>query len=109
MHIVPVELSKPKNDTDFDRMCGHIYGGTFDDAPDPGVTDFEYPMDDCILRLTPLAALDGYVMRCRGVRCSTDYSMRGMKYRLRLRGPLALFGVESAAIVPGYVIPRNVG
>lgn len=31
MHIVPVELQKPKNEADFERMCAQIYGVVFKD------------------------------------------------------------------------------
>lgn len=64
LHIVPVELSKLKNDADSERMCVQIYGGAFNDAPDPGVTDFDSPMDDGIFRLALRADLARYIMRC---------------------------------------------
>lgn len=32
MHIVPVELQKPKNEADFERMCVQIYGVVFKDS-----------------------------------------------------------------------------
>lgn len=32
MHIVPVELPKPKNEADFERMCAQIYGVVFKDT-----------------------------------------------------------------------------
>jgi hypothetical protein len=33
--------------------------------------------------------------------------MRGLEYWFWLRDPLALYGVESAAIVPGYLSQGN--
>jgi tetratricopeptide (TPR) repeat protein len=32
LHIVPVELQKPKNEADFERMCAQIYGVVFKDS-----------------------------------------------------------------------------
>lgn len=48
------------------------------------------------------AALAGYVMRRWSVDYSPDHSFRGPEHHLWLRDPLVLYGVERAALAPGY-------
>jgi hypothetical protein len=75
------------------------------DAPAPEVSALDYPMEGGVLRVRARAALAGYVMCRWNVDCSPDHSLRGAEYRLWLRDPLALYGVESAALAPGNVPP----
>lgn len=71
----------------------------------PELTALDYPMVDGVLMVRARAALAGYVMRRWNVDCSPDHRLRGPEHTLWLRDSLALYGVESAAIAPGYVPP----
>lgn len=79
------------------------------DGPRPEVSALDYPMEEGVLRLKARAALAGYILRRWSVDCSPDHSLRGPEYRLWLRDPLALYGVESAPLAPGYVEPAREG
>lgn len=75
----------------------------------PELAALDYPMEDGVLRVRARAALAGYVMRRWSVDCSPDHRLRSPEYSLWLRDSLALYGVESAAIAPGYVPPGQIG
>lgn len=75
------------------------------DGPRPEVSALDYPMENGVLKLRARAALAGYILRRWSVDCSPDHTLQGPEYRLWLRDPLALYGVESAALAPGYVPP----
>ncbi|GAB7127898.1 YafY family protein [Silvimonas sp. JCM 19000] len=77
------------------------------DQPHPEVTQMEYDMPDGALRLKLRAALAGYALRKWSVDCTPDHSLRGPEYRLWLKDHLALYGVETAVLAPGY--PSNKG
>jgi hypothetical protein len=79
------------------------------DSERPELAALDYPMVDGLLRVRARAALAGYVMRRWNVDCSPDHSLEGTEYSLWLRDSLALYGVESAAIAPGYVPPGRRG
>ena len=79
------------------------------DGERPEIAALDYPMVDGVLRLRARAALAGYVLRRWSVDCSPDHSLRGPEYRLWLRDPLALYGVGSAALAPGYIPPGAKG
>lgn len=74
-------------------------------GPRPEISALDYPMEGGALRLRARAALAGYVLRRWCVDCSSDHSLKGPEYRLWLRDPLALYGVESAPLAPGYAEP----
>lgn len=79
------------------------------DSERPELVALDYPMADGILRVRARAASAGYVMRRWNVDCSPDHRLRGPEYLLWLRDSLALYGVESAIIAPGYVPPGRRG
>jgi hypothetical protein len=72
------------------------------DKPRPEVTCMDYGMDSGSLNLSVRAAIAGYVLRRWSVDCSPDHALSGPEHRLWLRDHLALYGVKSAAIAPGY-------
>lgn len=80
---------------------------THPDQPHPEVTLMDYDMPDGVLRLKLRAALAGYALRKWSVDCSPDHSLQGPEYRLWLKDHLALYGVETAVLAPGY--PSNKG
>jgi predicted DNA-binding transcriptional regulator YafY len=59
-------------------------------------------MDDGSLRMKLRAATAGYILRKWSVDCSPDHSLRGPEYRLWLKDHLAIYGVKSALLAPGY-------
>jgi hypothetical protein len=72
------------------------------DQPHPEVTLMDYDMPGGLLRLKVRAALAGYALRKWSVDCSPEHSLRGPEYRLWLKDHLALYGVETAILAPGY-------
>lgn len=76
------------------------------DQPRPEITELDYGMVDGRLRLRMRAAMAGYTLRKWCVDCSPDHRLRGHEYRLWLKDPLTLYGVETAVLAPGYEVPR---
>lgn len=72
----------------------------------PQIIERDYGMSGGVLRARVRAANAGYVLRQWIVDCSADHSLEGPEYRLWLRDPLVLYGVESAKIAPGYRAPK---
>ena len=100
----PGPAEGPANDIQWNRIV-ELDLVPHPDGPRPDVSALDYPMEDGVLRLKARAALAGYVLRRWSVDCSPDHGLRGPEYRLWLRDPLALYGVESAALAPGYIPP----
>ncbi|MDD5472054.1 MAG: WYL domain-containing protein [Sideroxydans sp.] len=72
------------------------------DQPHPEITEMDYELQNGVLRIKLRAATAGYILRQWSVDCSPDHSLRGHEYRLWLRDPLALYGLENAKLAPGY-------
>jgi len=72
----------------------------------PQIIERDYGMSGGVLRARVRAANAGYVLRQWIVDCSADHSLEGPEYRLWLRDPLVLYGVESAKLAPGYRAPK---
>lgn len=72
------------------------------DQPRPEITEMDYGMDGGVLRMKLRAATAGYILRQWSVDCSPDHSLHGYEYRLWLKDCLALYGVKSAVLAPGY-------
>lgn len=68
----------------------------------PEIIEGDYGMTAGVLHLKLRAAIAGYVLRQLIVDCSPMHSLKGKEYRLWLRNPLALYGVSSAILAPGY-------
>ena len=79
------------------------------DQPHPEITEMDYELQNGVLRIKLRAATAGYILRQWSVDCSPDHSLRGHEYRLWLRDPLALYGVENAKLAPGYRPPLTGG
>ena len=65
----------------------------------------DFGMLDQQLTLNVRAAIAGYVLQQWSVDCSPDRSLDPARYRLWLRDPLVLYGVENAVLAPGYQTP----
>lgn len=62
----------------------------------------DYGMQDGRLSMKLRAATTGYILRRWSVDCSPDHSLNGPEYRLWLKDHLAIYGVKSAVLAPGY-------
>ena len=76
-------------------------------VPHPGVTwpkaiEADYGMIDGVLRIKSRAALAGYLLRRWNIDSSPDYRLDHISHHLWLRNTQTLYGVESAALAPGY-------
>ena len=105
---VPKKGEGPDDDAQWTRVVA-LELVAHPDLERPELAALDYPMVDGILRVRARAALAGYVMRRWNVDCSPDHRLQGPEYSLWLRDSLALYGVESAAIAPGYVPPGQKG
>lgn len=72
------------------------------DQPRPEITEMDYGMQGGVLRIKLRAATAGYILRQWGVDCSPDHSLRSLEHRLWLKDHLAIYGVHSAVLAPGY-------
>jgi hypothetical protein len=76
-------------------------------VPHPGVEhpeaiEADYQMKDGMLVLDMRAPLVGYALRRWAVDCTDKNSLDPKSHHLRLRNLQTLYGVESAALAPGY-------
>lgn len=71
------------------------------------VIKLEYDMPSGLRQVRLRATMAGYMLRLWNVDCSPDHSLTGDEYRLWLKDPLALYGVESAVMAPGYKSPAG--
>lgn len=74
--------------------------------PHPEIAEKDFGMADGVLQLKLRAAMAGYVLRQWHIDCTMDHRLDDEAFRLWLRNPLALYGVESAKFAPGYVSPK---
>lgn len=72
----------------------------------PEIIANDYGMTDGVLHLKLRAAIAGYVLRQWIVDCSSEHKLEGNEFRLWLRNHLALYGVSSASLAPGYEFPE---
>ena len=72
----------------------------------PEIVRMDYGMTGDALQLRSRAAVAGYMLQRWGVDCSPDHRLTDEPYRLWLADPLTLYGVESAALAPGYQPPQ---
>ncbi len=68
----------------------------------PKIIKMDYGMTDGSIRMRVRAAVAGYMLLRWSVDCSPDHRLKEEQYRLWLRDPLALYGVENAKLAPGY-------
>ncbi len=97
----PVRHELPDQDVQWTRIV-ELDLVPHPDQSHPEVTQMDYDMPDGVLHLKLRAALAGYALRKWSVDCSPDHCLRGPEYRLWLKEHLALYGVETAILAPGY-------
>lgn len=73
----------------------------------PEAIEADYSMEDGVLRIRSRAALAGYVLRRWSIDSSEDHHLDSNSHHLWLRNSLALYGVESAVMAPGYLVPTK--
>ncbi|AMK76535.1 MULTISPECIES: WYL domain-containing protein [Methylomonas] len=73
----------------------------------PEIIENDYGMTAGVMHLKLRAAVAGYVLRQWIVDCSADHKLGGKEYRLWLKNHLAIYGVSSADLAPGYQAPSN--
>lgn len=71
--------------------------------------DYGMALPERVLKVNVRAALAGYFLRQWSVDCSPSHSLDGPEVRLWLRNPVALYGVDSASLVPGYTPVDELG
>jgi len=71
----------------------------------PEIIQTDYGMKNGAIRMRVRAAVAGYMLLRWGVDASPDHSLIGHEYRLWLKDHLALYGVMSAVLAPGYRAP----
>ena len=77
------------------------------DKSHPEITEMDFGMRDGVLTLRLRAATAGYALRKWSVDCSEDHRLSGPEFRLWLKDPLVLYGVQSAQLAPGYALPSR--
>lgn len=68
----------------------------------PEIIEGDYGMIAGVLHIKIRASVAGYVLRQLIVDCSPTHRLKGKEYRLWLLNHLALYGVFSARLAPGY-------
>lgn len=98
----------PEERSEFDNQWNRIVD--LELVPHPNPQNLAHPetiardfhMEDGVLRLQVRAAVAGYLLRLWNVDCSEDHRLQGHAYQLWLSNHLTLYGVNSAALAPGY-------
>lgn len=96
------EHERPEQDVQWSRIL-EVELVPHPDQPHPDITVMDYGMRSGALRLRLRGATAGYLLRKWSIDCSPDHRLRGPEYRLWLKDPLLLYGVETAALAPGYL------
>jgi hypothetical protein len=78
-------------------------------TPHPGVEhpeaiEADYQMKDGMLVLNMRAPLVGYALRRWSVDCTLKHGLDPKQHHLYLKNSQTLYGVESAALAPGYSV-----
>ncbi len=76
-------------------------------VPHPGIAcseaiEVDYGMQGGVARVKVRAAVAGYLLRRWSIDSSPDHSLDPASHHLWLKNPQTLYGVESAALAPGY-------
>lgn len=97
----PQKQELPEHDVQWTRIVD-LQLVPHPDRRHPEVTCMDYGISGSSLNLSVRGAIAGYVLRRWNVDCSPDHGLTGPEHRLWLRDNLALYGVKSAVIAPGY-------
>lgn len=75
----------------------------------PEIVRMDYQMKGSSIRMRIRAAVAGYALLRWSIDASPDHRLKEEQYRLWLSDPLALYGIDSARLAPGYVPPGRMG
>lgn len=75
------------------------------EQPYPEIVARDFGIASGELTLNVRAAIAGYVLQQWNVDCSPRHQLNPKRYRLWLKDPLVLYGVENAVLAPGYELP----
>ncbi|HDS1680171.1 TPA: WYL domain-containing protein [Pseudomonas putida] len=100
------EQERPEQDVQWSRII-EVELVPHPDQSYPEITEMDYGLNNGVLRLRLRGATVGYVLRKWSIDCSPDHRLRGPEYRLWLKDPLLLYGVETAVLAPGYLMPME--
>ncbi|MAK22551.1 MAG: WYL domain-containing protein [Alcanivorax sp.] len=98
-NVLPEEM--PDHDIQWNRIV-ELELQPHPNLSNPETTEYEFNMDNGVLRVRLRAAVAGYVLRRWNVDCSAKGTLKGSAYQLWLRNSQALYGVETLSIAPGY-------
>ena len=70
----------------------------------PEAIEADYQMKDGMLVLEMRAPLVGYALRRWAVDCTLIHGLDPKQHHLHLKNSQTLYGVESAALAPGYSV-----
>lgn len=73
----------------------------------PETIEFDYAMENKVLKINVRAAIAGYLLRRWNIDCSDDHSEDGREMYLWLRNNAALYGVSNAILAPGYKVENK--
>lgn len=73
----------------------------------PKAVEADYGMQDGVLKIKARAALTGYVLRRWSIDSTPNHRLDAASHHLWLRNPQTLYGVESAAMAPGFTASVN--
>lgn len=68
----------------------------------PETIEFDYGMENKVLKVNVRAAIAGYLLRRWNIDCSDDHSLDRGEIHLWLRNNAALYGVNNAVLAPAY-------
>lgn len=71
--------------------------------PHPETIEFDYGMENKVLKINIRGAVAGYLLRLWNIDCSNDNHLKGDEFYLWLRNNAALYGVDNAVLAPGYI------
>lgn len=69
----------------------------------PESVEYDYGMENGVLKHNVRAAIAGYLLRLWNVDCSKDHSLDNDEVQLSLKNPAALYGVSNNFLAPGYI------
>ncbi len=69
----------------------------------PETIEYDYGMENGILKVNVRAAIAGYLLRLWNVDCSKDHNLVNDEVQLSLKNPAALYGVGNNFLAPGYI------
>jgi len=106
----PVEIDIPLNqrieaDVQWARVV-HLELVPHPGVEHPEAIEADYQMTDGVLALDMRAPLVGYALRRWAVDCTPKHGLDPKQHHLYLKNPQTLYGVESAALAPGYTVGR---